>query len=260
MSARARIQRLLNWKTATAEFLILVVGILLALAVDRWANDYRDAQTASKYIAQLRSDVAIDLAGHEESLVWSNVIDGSALYVLQVYRGRDPGPEEYDQLAHHIYRAAWVGTGRSTTTTYDDLVSTGNMALLPVHIRDAITRYYGIKSAYERRLTSLGDAAWLGYWRVPERVLGPDLAPAVWLGIQGRTADFSVAQGDLGLSEADARQIIDRLRDVADLETFLAEVRHHMAQQTVLFGDRLPKAARELESALQHEVEPDAMN
>ena len=260
MSAKARIQRLLNWRTAIAEFLILVVGILLALAVDRWADEYRDAQTASEYIARLRSDMATDLAAYADTVAWSNSIDDSTQYVLQVYRGRNPVPEEYDLLALHIYRASWGGTGRTTTTTYDDLVSTGNMALLPVRIRDAITRYYGLKTAYERRLKDLEETARRGYWRVPEHVLGPDLAPVVWLGIQGRTPDFSVAPGDLGLSEAEARQTIDRLRNVADLETLLAEIRHHMVQRMILFGERLPKAARELESALQQEVNPVAMN
>ena len=260
MSARARIERFLNWRTSTAEFLILVVGILLALAVDRWAEEYRDAQTASEYITRLRSDVATDLAAYAETVTWSHSIDDSALYVLQVYRGQDPAPEEYDLLALHMYRASRGVKGRTTTTTYDDLVSTGNMALLPVSIRDAITRYYGLKTVYETRLASLEETAVRGYWRVPEHVFGPDLAPIVWLGVQGHAPDFSVAQGDLGLSEADIRQILDRLRNVANLENLLAEIRLQMAQRTILFGERLPKAARELESALQQEVNPGALN
>jgi hypothetical protein len=72
----------------------------------------------------------------------------------------------------------------------------------------------------------------------------------VWLGIQGRSPDFKVNPGELGVSEADAGQVIERLRAVDNLETLLAEIRHRMVQRQVLFGERLPKSAREFGAVL----------
>lgn len=251
MPTRERIHRLINWKTALAELLILVAGILLALAVDRWVEEQRDAKTANEYVARLRSDVATDLAAYADTVAWSHSIDDSSVYVLHIYRGRNPPPDEYDLLALHLFRASWASKGRTTTTTYDDLVSTGNMALLPVRVRDAITNYYGLKNAYERRLAVMEETARSGYWRTPEAVLGPDLTPRVWLGIQGHRPDFRVEQGELGLSEADVVQIVSRLRAIQGFEAQLSEIRHQMMQRLILFGERLPGAARELEAALQ---------
>lgn len=251
MSTRESIRRLLDWKTALAEIGVIVAGIVLALAVDRWAEDRRDAEIADGYIARLRADVATDLAAYAETVAWSRSIDDSALYVLEVYRGRNPPPGEYDTMALHLFRASWGSKGRTTTTTWDDLVSTGNIALLPVNVRDALTEYYGLKSSYERRLSEMEDTARSGYWRVPERVLGPDLVPVIWLGIQGRTPQFNVQPGELGLSESDGQTTIDRLRSIDNLEALLAEIRHQMVQREILFGERLPKAARELDAVLK---------
>lgn len=251
MPIRNRIQRLFSWKSAIAEILILIVGILAALAVDRWAEERRDAVTAGEYITRLKNDVEVDLQAYSETVVWSRSIDNSAVFVLDVYRGRDLNSEEFDLMMLHIFRASWGSKGRTTTTTYDDLVSTGNIALLPVGVRNAITEYYGIKSSYERRIAEFEATARQGYWRVPERVLGPDLTRSVWLGIQGRTPDFSPNPGDLGLDEATVSSVVERLRSIENLELLLAEIRHQMVQREVLFGERLPKAANELAAALQ---------
>ena len=251
MPIHTRIQQLFSWKSAIAEILILVVGILAALAVDRWAEEQRDQAIASEYIARLKNDVEADLQAYSETVAWSHSIDDSAAFVLDVYRGRDINSEEFDIMMLHIFRASWGSKGRTTTTTYDDLVSTGNIALLPVRVRNAITEYYGLKSSYERRIDGFENTSREGYWRVPERVLGPDLTRSVWLGIQGRTPDFFPDPGDLSLDEADVRSVVERLRSIENLEMLLAEIRHQMVQREVLFGERLPKAANELAATLQ---------
>ena len=169
MPIHTRIQQLFSWKSAIAEILILVVGILAALAVDRWAEEQRDQAIASEYIARLKNDVEADLQAYSETVAWSHSIDDSAAFVLDVYRGRDINSEEFDIMMLHIFRASWGSKGRTTTTTYDDLVSTGNIALLPVRVRNAITEYYGLKSSYERRIDGFENTSREGYWRVPER-------------------------------------------------------------------------------------------
>ena len=247
----SRFKRLLSWKTAVAEILVLIIGIVAALAVDRWAEERRDAATAKEYISRLERDVAADLQAYADTAAWSRAIDDSAVFVLGVYRGSDPAPEEYDQFALHLFRASWGSRGESTTTTYDDLVSTGNMALLPVAVRDSITGDYSLRSAYERRLDQFEAVAIRGYWRVPARVLGADLTPEVWLRIQGRTHGFKLKQGDIGLSEGEAKATIARLRATDDLEALLAQIRHQMVQRELLFGERLPAAATKLIAVLQ---------
>jgi hypothetical protein len=249
----------MNWKTAGAELLIIVIGIVLALAVDRWADERRDATVAHEYIARLKNDIAIDLAAYADTVTWSRSIDASAQYVLDVYRGRNPPPMEYDQFALHIYRASWAAMGRPTSTTYDDLISTGNISLLPVDVRDAITKYYGIKSTYANRMKLLEETAMKGYWRVPAAVFGPDLAPSVWLAIQGRNPDFITEPGSLGIDEDGIGRIADALRAIDNLEYLLAEIRHQMAQRTILFGERLPKAAREFEAVIKAYMNPDSL-
>jgi len=252
MSVYGRIQRSLNWKSAIAELLIIVIGIMMALAVDRWAEERRDATIARSYVARLKNDVDVDLAGYEKTVDWAQAIDSSALYVLEVYRGRNPLPAEYDLFVFHIYRASWAVMGRSTSTTYDDLISTGNLGLLDVSVRSAITDYYGLKASYiEDRSRSLDEISRQGYWRIPEVVLGPDLAPSVWLAIQGNGPDFLPEFGLLELSDSDVDKVVNALRAVGNLETLLAQIRHNMAQRRILFGERLPDAAKRFRDVLE---------
>lgn len=248
--------RLLDWRTVIGEVLIIVLGVMLALGVDRWAGERRDQDTAMQYVARLRSDLDTDLLGYDETVAWSQAIDQSALYVLDVYRGRNPAPDESDPFLQHLYRASWAVMGNTTSATYEELVSTGNMALLPVEVRGAVTEYYALKTNYlENRRQIFEEKAIDGYWPVPSAVLGPDLAPDAWLAAQGGGAG---AQFDepvtLGLSTEDLEAILDRLRDIETLEADLADIRHQMAQRTVLFGERLPAAARELSQTLERHV------
>jgi len=254
MSTSGRFHRLLNWKTAFAEILIIVIGIMMALAVDRWAEDRRDATIARSYIERLKSDVEIDLQAYEKTVDWAQAIDKSALYVLAVYRGRNPPPEEYDLFAYHLYRASWGVMGQPTSTTYDDLISTGNLGLLDVNMRNAITEYYGLKVQYiEERVRLLEDISRQGYWRIPETVLGPDLTPTIWLAIQGNGPDFVPQIGLMGLGDSDVEKVVTALRAVGNLEALLAQIRHHMAQRRILFGERLPAAARRFRDELDRQ-------
>ena len=244
----------MNWKSALAELLIIVAGIIMALAVDRWTEERRDIAAARSYVERLQRDVEFDLGAYARTVAWAQAIDNSAVYVLDVYRGRNPPREEYDLFAYHIFRASWDALRRPTHATYDDLINTGNIGLLAVSVRDALTDYHSLQQDYvERRAESFANEARRGYWRVPEAVLGPDLVPAVWLRIQGNPPDFVPEPGSMGLNEADVERIVAALRARDDLEPSLAMIRHTMAQYRILFGERMPSAADRFSEALERQ-------
>ncbi len=244
----------INWVRAAAELVIIVAGVMLALAADRWRETERENDLALSYIARLQSDVETDLQAFRQTVEWAKAIDDSSLYVLDIYRGADPSSDSYDLFVYHIFRASWNTQGRTTSATYQDLIGTGNLGLLPVRIRNEVTDYYTLKGNYiQGRVKIFEEVARPGYWRVPDIVLGPILGPRVWEAIQGTSVDFAPEAGRLKLSDAGVAQIVQSLRRIEDLEIQISEVRHQMTQRKILFGERLPNAARNLIESLAAE-------
>lgn len=242
----------LDWRKGLAELLIIVTGVMIALAADRWRESQRDERLTVSYLERLKSDVEADIAAFETTVAWAGAIDESCLYVLDVYRVKNPPAETADLFAYHLFRASWNMRGHTVSGTYQDLVSTGNFGLLPVHLRPQVTDYYAVRDYYVLdRIESFADDARTGYWRVPDVVLGPVLAPEIWRRIQGTAPDYRpTTRGEL-LSEAGLGDAVRKLREIDDLETSLSVVRRQMAQRQVIFGERLPQAARTLLQQLE---------
>ena len=123
---------------------------------------------------------------------------------------------------------------------------------LRIHIRDEVTDYYTVRENYiENRVGGYRDVARLGYWRVPDIVLGPILGPDVWEGIQGTDTDYLPKVGKFELNADVVAAQVESLRGIEDLDIRISEVRNQMRQRKILFGKRLPKAAQELLESLE---------
>lgn len=90
-----------------------------------------------------------------------------------------------------------------------------------------VTEYHARKANYlENRRQIFEEKAIDGYWSVPSVVLGPDLAPDVWLAAQGGGPGVQFDEPvTLGLTHEDLEAILDRLRDIETLEADLADIR-----------------------------------
>jgi hypothetical protein len=71
-----------RWAQVVIELALLIVGILVALAVDGWIQDRRDVRTEREYLERLQRDLDRDLAVLEEYVTFEDrqVADGIAAY------------------------------------------------------------------------------------------------------------------------------------------------------------------------------------
>ena len=51
----------IDWPRALGEFVVIVMGVLAALAVDEWRGDYEDRRTEIDYLDRLRVDIEQDI-------------------------------------------------------------------------------------------------------------------------------------------------------------------------------------------------------
>lgn len=235
----------LDWRKTTAELLIIVVGVLVALAVGDWWEGVRERAEAADYTQRLIASLESDELAFQDAANRALSVDSAALDVLAVYRGGSVSPDTAEDFARAVLEASWMPPATAATETYDDLVSTGNLALLPPDVRESLSSYYGrVKVIAEREAIFRARLA-SGYWLVPPRVLGAELLPTTW--------SDATATGDhtLSVSQADLERMIERLRELPELEPWIADVRHVMRQRMAHYSGELMGRARALRDVLQ---------
>jgi hypothetical protein len=130
-----------------SETLVVVLGVLIALGLNDYWTDRQERGLELQYLKRIHEDVSTD----------AEVIDlwfGDGLQrklqaldaIAPVVRGEVPVPGDVDSFLRNVVTAGHGGTSATrwvTTTTIEDLKSTGNLRLIrDVDLRGNIARYY----------------------------------------------------------------------------------------------------------------------
>lgn len=134
--------RELRWGQVLVELVLLIVGILIALAVNGWIEDRRDAQTERQYLEGIVRDLDRDLTVLKEFADYhqNQVADG-----VMAYRAlrTEPDVKDKEGVAQAVSRLMSRRTLRLSHPTYSNLVGTGNARLIRnVELRDRIVGLY----------------------------------------------------------------------------------------------------------------------
>ena len=181
-----------------AEFLVVVTGVLVALAVGAWWQGRQDAATEAAYLGQLTADLRETERAAADADAFLRPVDraGSLLW-LAFYRA-DPPPR--DTLLAWAERAMWTAAVRPVTGTAEALVATGDLALVrDDSLRTAVTAYLETTRGrlYDHEQF---DRAWAAAERRMRRHIDPaesaltHYAPAE---LDGFLAEMGVPEADL---------------------------------------------------------------
>lgn len=148
------------------EVFVVVLGVLLALAADRWNQDRLDAIETARIVSRLKSDTARNLAmfGQELPAMESGLRDLRALYrALQAgtMEGEDPA-----QIEAAMARIDVVPSYPLVFAGYEELVATGRLRQLDDPI--LVDLLGNQRAQYE------AAQAVVGYWR--DIIQGPQQA------------------------------------------------------------------------------------
>ena len=134
-----RVLRELRWGHVVVELALLVVGILVALAVDGWIDGRREARVERQYLELLVRDLERDLEMLADVVAFENAqiarVSGPTARCAWAWGGIvRPWPRRSDNSSRR--------TLRLSTSTYTDLLSTGNLRLIRNRLRDRIVNLY----------------------------------------------------------------------------------------------------------------------
>lgn len=122
------------------EFVLIVVGVLVALAVETALEDKHDAGLRDEYIARVKADVEADkraIVNRVEFFTSVQQFSNDMLYWLQ----SDDSVDQQILLASFYAAEVWPFVPSSDT--YEDLQNTGNIRLLEdIDLRTSLAAYY----------------------------------------------------------------------------------------------------------------------
>jgi len=239
----------INWRFLLGEFVVIVVGVLMALWVDELREARNDAALEVEYLESFVTDLEADLAQFDLAEEWARRSEAAAAIVLAVYRGSPPTDDVAD-LAMAVETAGWQSWPVITRNTIDDLRSTGNLRLIRNRaLRRAIAAYYTTIENVGIPNANMRDRIWAGYDARVQFVLAPGVRLAVLQRPEsfghGITSDALVAAEPPSLEE-----LIAALRAYPELETMAGEVLYQTINMRAGLGG-MRTAALELKATLE---------
>lgn len=146
---RARSHALLK---LVSGFAVIVLGVLVALAGDRWNQSRQDGQLETDYLAGVIADLVVDSGMIELEIEQTRLREEASRRVLQVFEGDAPDSE--------LTSIGWFDLAGpsaqplSASWTFQELQSTGNVRLISDRrLRRVLFEYYGVVAFQRERMT-----------------------------------------------------------------------------------------------------------
>lgn len=214
-----------SWRFLLGQFVIIVVGVLMALWVDQLREVRANAKLEVEYLESLVVDLEADLTQFDTTEAWMHRQEAAAATVLALYHGAQT-TDNVDELVAAVESAGWQYVPIVTRNTIDDLRSTGNLRLIrDPALRRAIAAYYTTVDVVSVAIAAMRDRIWDQYDGRVAHVLGPhERLRVLQLGLggfgQGATSDaIEVAEAPPDLDE-----LVAALRAFPELEIAAGDV------------------------------------
>ena len=239
----------LNWRLLLGEFVVIVVGVLMAL----WVDELREARYNSaleiEYLQSFVTDLEADLAQFDETEAWMRRSEAAAATVIALYKGSPPTQNLAD-LVMAVETAGWQSWPVITRNTIDDLRSTGNLRLIRDRsLRRAIAAYYTIIENVIIPTANMRDRIWEGYDARVQYVLGPGVRLAALQ--RPESFGYGITSDVLDAAEPPSvEELIAALRAYPDLESMAGEVLYQTINMRAGL-EQMRTAALELKAELE---------
>lgn len=143
---------LINRRTGlfVAELVLVIAGVLIALAVDGWIGDSRDRKTEAVYLDLLARDIdgIRDQADLQIEFEQEKIDMAAAAYAA--LSSPDPRARQ-EEIGSLLPMLVSRRTLNLNSATYDQMVSSGHLQLIRNHeLRDSIVRFFATMERNER--------------------------------------------------------------------------------------------------------------
>lgn len=139
-----------RWVSLLTELVLIVTGILIALAIDGWVQDRKDRESETAYLELLRDDLILIEAELAQFVTFEkSIIATGKSFLDAISKSGSPGEER--SLQGMLSEMSVRRTLSIVSAAYADLTSTGNLQLIrDPDLRRRLVRYFADTERSER--------------------------------------------------------------------------------------------------------------
>lgn len=128
-----------DWFAVSLELLIVVLGVYLGLQANAWAAARADERRSDAYVERLIVEMEADRRTRQELAAYYDAVFDSAerAHALLLAPSQDA-----PALVINAYRASEYNYSPPTSSTWDEIVSSGDLALIPSAALDGASAYF----------------------------------------------------------------------------------------------------------------------
>ncbi len=159
-----------NWFAVGLDFAIVVTGVFIGIQVANWNADRADIRRGEIYVQRLVDDLTIDLNRRRLGVDYYDEVNESGEHTIELLAHPSSDDKE---LVVRAYRSTEYNYDPHTRSTWDEIVSSGDLGLLPNRtVLDGLSLYFGAESANLMALEELRNSQYRARVRrtIPHRV------------------------------------------------------------------------------------------
>jgi hypothetical protein len=139
----ARYIRNHDWFAVIVEILVIMIGLMLALQLDRWREDRKELELEHIYINRLADDIAKDIPDIEYAIDLQSMRLVLVNLLMEVAEHPDAALEYPLHFLGAVDQAAYTYTPTLTQHTFENLRTTGDMRLIDSElVKEKLFEYY----------------------------------------------------------------------------------------------------------------------
>ncbi len=135
-----------EWTAIGIDFVIVVIGVFVATQVAEWSAGEADKRRGHVYLQQLTADMERDHTGLEWIRSYYDEVYDGAVRANTLLEQPSQDPRE---LVINAYRGTEYVYYATASSTWNQIVSSGDMALIPTEVRVAVEEYLKYNSSRE---------------------------------------------------------------------------------------------------------------
>jgi hypothetical protein len=140
-----------NYGAIGLEIIVVILGILIAFQIDRWAEDRRDREQEFDYLIRLREDLQFEISSMDEAIQYAESRIAAVLLLEKAIANPLAIIDRPGAIPVAMETATWRSFPQINAFVYTELQSTGNLALIRSDsLRRELANHYSSIRHYSR--------------------------------------------------------------------------------------------------------------
>jgi len=140
-----------NYGPVALELIVVIVGILIAFQIDRWADDRRERQQEYEYLIRLKEDLQFEIDGMSVAHEYAQSRIDAAMLLEKIIADSSVAREQPNNVPWALETVSWRSFPQIDAFVYSELQNSGNLAVIEsVSLRRELANHYTTIHHYSR--------------------------------------------------------------------------------------------------------------